>query len=145
MTTIAFKRLTKTAKLPTRGSEQAAGLDLYADLDTPVKVYPGQVVLISTGIALAQMPEGCYGRVAPRSGMAVRGSDVFAGVVDADYRGEIMVVLYGAGQAGAAIVVQPGDRVAQLIVEKYNHVEVVELEEIGDTKRASNGFGSTGA
>ena len=98
--------------------------------------------MVKTGISVA-IPEGCYGRIAPRSGLAVkRFIDVGAGVIDADYRGGIGVVLFN--HSGEDFVVKPGDRIAQLLLEKIETPTVKEAEELPDTKRGTDGFGSTG-
>ncbi|AXQ69787.1 deoxyuridine 5'-triphosphate nucleotidohydrolase [Caulobacter phage CcrSC] len=142
--TASFRKLTETATLPTRGSPQAAGLDLYYDGAKTVQLWAGQMVMLGTGIAIEAMPEGCYGRVAPRSGMSIKGSDVLAGVIDADYRGELKVVLLGVNFERGAITIEPGDRIAQLIFERYTHAEVLEVFDTNDTQRGADGFGSTG-
>jgi dUTP pyrophosphatase len=112
------------AKLPTRGSAQAAGYDLYACEDTVIP--KGGRKVVQTGISIA-LPEGHYGRVAPRSGLAVKyGIDTGAGVVDSDYRGLLGVVLFNFGEADFPF--KAGDRIAQLIIEKISTPDVVEVE-----------------
>lgn len=143
---IRFRRLSPTATLPTRGSDRAAGLDLYVDLGDFVGKYwigPGQRLTFTTGFEVA-VPSGTYGRVAPRSGLARKhGIDVLAGVVDEDYRGKLMVILLNTGTE--AVAIQHGDRIAQLILEKYLIAPAEEVETLDDTARGGNGFGSTGA
>lgn len=135
-----IKRLTKSAILPTRGSAQAAGLDLYSAED--VIIPPRMRAVVKTGLSMA-IPEGFYGRVAPRSGLSVNfGVDVGAGVVDSDYRGEVCVLLFNFGEQD--FHVNAGNRIAQLILEKIAIPEVVETEELDDTVRGAGGFGSTG-
>ena len=136
-------RLQPTAILPSRGSVGAAGFDLYS-ADHYV-VFPGQRVVVSTGIGLQRLPGGTYGRIAPRSGLAVKhGLDTLAGVVDPDYRGEIKVVLLNTDMR-VPFVIKPGYRIAQLILEKYEVDDVIEVAEATmDTERGSGGFGSTG-
>ena len=136
-------RLQPTAILPSRGSAHAAGFDLYS-VDHYV-VFPGQRVVVSTGIGLQKLPDGTYGRIAPRSGLAVKhGLDTLAGVVDPDYRGEIKVVLINTAMR-VPFVIKPGYRIAQLILEKYELADVVEVANpIVDTERGDAGFGSTG-
>jgi dUTP pyrophosphatase len=136
-------RLQPTATLPSRGSADAAGFDLYS-VDHYV-VFPGQRVVVSTGIGLQKLPDGTYGRIAPRSGLAVKhGLDTLAGVVDPDYRGEIKVVLLNTDMR-VPFVIKPGYRIAQLILEKYEVVDIVEVAEtVVDTSRGDAGFGSTG-
>jgi len=120
-------RLQPTASLPSRGSADAAGFDLYSN-DHYV-VFPGQRVVVSTGIGLQRLPTGTYGRIAPRSGLAVKhGLDVLAGVVDPDYRGEIKVVLLNT-DVRTPFVIKPGYRIAQLILETYDATsQIVEVD-----------------
>ncbi|GAA5955736.1 hypothetical protein JCM8115_006838 [Rhodotorula mucilaginosa] len=134
------QRLSQAAQLPTRGSALAAGYDLYSAEDKSV---PAQgKALISTGLAIA-VPEGTYGRVAPRSGLASKHMiDTGAGVIDADYRGEVKVLLFNLSQTD--FEVKQGDRVAQLILERIVTPEVQEVESLAETVRGAGGFGSTG-
>ncbi|CDW79864.1 deoxyuridine 5-triphosphate nucleotidohydrolase [Stylonychia lemnae] len=140
---LRIKKLDAKAFLPTKGSEHAAGYDLYSIEDTVVKSKDKK--LISTGISM-QIPVGNYGRVAPRSGLAVKNFiDVGAGVIDADYRGEVKVLLFNFGEQDFSINV--GDRVAQLIIEKYTRTEIEEVpmdQDLDSTARGEGGFGSTG-
>jgi deoxyuridine 5'-triphosphate nucleotidohydrolase len=134
------KKLTDNAITPTRGSEYAAGADIYSVEETVIP--PREHRLISTGIA-AQAPEGCYIRIAPRSGLAAKHSiDVLAGVVDRDYRGEIKVILIN--NSNQVFKVSAGDRVAQLICERAVITDIVEVDDLDYTERGSAGFGSTG-
>jgi len=134
-------RLTPNASLPARGTPGAAGYDLYST-DGYV-VLPGHRVVVSTGIAV-QLPPGTYGRIAPRSGLAVKhGLDTLAGVIDPDYTGELKVVLVNTDMR-IPFVIKPGYRIAQLILEKYTHAAVVEVAAPEDTTRGADGFGSTG-
>ncbi|CAK7895586.1 deoxyuridine 5'-triphosphate nucleotidohydrolase [[Candida] anglica] len=130
------------ATLPTRGSALAAGYDLYASEDA---VIPGQGQgLVSTDVSVI-VPFGTYGRVAPRSGLAVKhGISTGAGVVDADYRGEIKVVLFNHAKADFAI--SKGDRIAQLVLEKIVMAEIQQIsaDELVATERGEGAFGSTG-
>jgi dUTP pyrophosphatase len=138
---LLFKRLHPAARLPTRGSAGAAGLDLYAV--ERVTISPGARAAVRTGLAAA-VPEGFYGRVAPRSGLAVRhGIDVLAGVIDSDYRGEILCALVNHGEE--PFEVEPGARVAQLVVEAIASPEPEWAEDLEETARGAGGFGSTGA
>jgi dUTP pyrophosphatase len=133
-------RLCTHAKIPTRGSAGAAGYDLSSTEN--VCLYPGSRALISTGIAV-KLPQGVYGRVAPRSGLAVKhGIHVGAGVVDSDYRGEIKVLLFN--HSDTQFQVNIGDRIAQLICEKYEAPEVTIVTSLDETSRGEGGFGSTG-
>jgi dUTP pyrophosphatase len=137
---LRFKRLHPGAQLPTRGSAGAAGLDLYAV--ERVIIRPGARAAVRTGLAAA-IPAGFYGRVAPRSGLAVRhGIDVLAGVIDSDYRGEILCALVNHGEE--PFEVEPGARVAQLIVEAITTPEPAWAEDLEETARGAGGFGSTG-
>jgi dUTP pyrophosphatase len=136
-----FKRLHTDAKLPARGSEGAAGLDLYAV--ERVTLEPGARAAVRTGLAVA-IPRGYYGRVAPRSGLALRhGIDVLAGVIDSDYRGEILCALVNHGREPFQI--ETGARVAQLVVEAIATPDPVWAEDLEQTDRGAGGFGSTGS
>ena len=122
-----------------RGSQDAAGYDVMSNVDC---VIPARSrALIRTGISIA-VPRGCYGRVAPRSGLALKGKDVGAGVIDADYRGEVGVILIN--NSDEDFTVKPGDRVAQLIIEVILRPDIRVVSEIDETVRGSGGFGSTG-
>ena len=137
---LSFKRLDSRATLPSRGSASAAGLDIYAIEDLIIR--PGERALARTGLAVA-IPQGYYGRVAPRSGLATKkGLDVLAGVIDADYRGEIICLLYNAGNE--TIELSAGSKSCQLIIEKIITPTAVWADEISKTDRGSGGFGSTG-
>ncbi|KAI1773974.1 dUTP diphosphatase [Hypoxylon cercidicola] len=138
---LLIKKLSPTARLPTRGSALAAGYDLYA---SQAAVVPARgKALVETGISVA-VPAGTYGRIAPRSGLAAKHFiDTGAGVVDADYRGPVKVLLFNH-HPDADFPVAEGDRVAQLIVERIYTPEVVEVEELEASARGALGFGSTG-
>ena len=135
------------AELPRYESAAAAGLDLVACLDAPLTLPPGAHDAVPTGIAIA-LPTGYEGQVRPRSGLARKhGVTVLnsPGTIDADYRGEVQVLLINHGSEPH--VVEPGQRIAQLVVAPVAQVDVVEVHEaseLGDTKRGSGGFGSTG-
>ena len=132
--------LNPDASLPSRGSEKAAGMDLHSAEDCIIE--PTERRLVSTGIAVA-VPHSTYGRVAPRSGLAVKhGIDVLAGVVDEDYRGEVKVALINHGTE--PFVVNKGDRIAQLIIESISRPVIEVVASLEDTTRGSGGFGSTG-
>ena len=133
---IKVKLLNPEARLPTRGSDQAAGLDLYSTIETLVP--PGESVLIKTGIAI-ELPAGTYGRIAPRSSLAIRGIETGAGVVDRDFRGEVKVLL--RNWADEDLRVYKGDRIAQLVVEKILEVGVNHVEDLSETARGNRGFG----
>lgn len=137
---IKIKKLHVAARLPHRSSNLAAGADLCCV--EAVALESGERKLVPTGLAV-EIPPGFYGRVAPRSGLAVKhGIDVLAGVIDADYRGELKVPLINLGQQ--AIRFEAGERIAQLIIEQAAMCDYVWVEELGDTERAEGGFGSTG-
>lgn len=138
--TLEFQRLDPRAVLPTRGSAAAAGLDLYSiEL---VRLEPGQRVVARTGLAVA-VPEGFYGRVAPRSGLATKnGLDVLAGVIDADYRGEIGCLILNAGSESIELPAQ--SKICQLIIEKIITPRAKWADDLGETERGAGGFGSTG-
>lgn len=137
---LEFQRLDPRAVLPTRGSEAAAGLDLHCI--EALRLEPGQRVLARTGLAVA-IPEGFYGRVAPRSGLATKkGLDVLAGVIDADYRGEIGCLIYNAGNETIELPEQ--SKICQLIIEKISTPRAVWAEDLSATARGDGGFGSTG-
>lgn len=136
---IKTKRLTSTATIPTRGSEQAAGLDLYANGNFVVKA--GTHAIIPTGVAVA-IPDGYCGQVWPRSGVSARyGVDVLAGVIDSDYTGELKVVIQ-CGQQDFCI--NQGDRIAQLLIVPVSMLQCIEVDSLDDTERGAGGFGSTG-
>ena len=144
MEMIRVKQLKTGAKLPTYGSEEAAGADLYACLEAPVTLAPGASAFIPTGIAL-EVPKGCAGLIYARSGMACKRGLAPAnkvGVVDSDYRGEFMVVLHNHGSEVQTI--QHGERIAQLVITPVFTPGFTEVEELTDTERAAGGFGSTG-
>jgi len=135
-------KLVPHAILPTRSTPGAVGYDLFS-ADNYV-VLPGRRVVVSTGIAV-ELPPGTYGRIAPRSGLAVKhGLDTLAGVVDPDYQGEVKVVLQNLDVQNP-FVIRPGYRIAQLILEQCVTPEVVEVAGIAaETPRGTAGFGSTG-
>jgi deoxyuridine 5'-triphosphate nucleotidohydrolase len=137
---LTFKRLDPRATLPSRGSSLSAGLDIYAIEDLTIR--PRERALARTGLAVA-IPQGYYGRVAPRSGLASKhGLDVLAGVIDSDYRGELGCLLYNAGNE--TIHLPASSKICQLIIEKIITPEAAWAEDISDTERGSGGFGSTG-
>jgi len=135
-------KISPVAHLPVRSSTGAAGYDLFS-IDNYV-VLPGHRVVVSTGISI-QLPPGTYGRIAPRSGLAVKhGLDTLAGVIDPDYQGEIKVVLQNL-DSQQPFVIRPGYRIAQLILENFTVAEVVEMDAPHpETERGVAGFGSTG-
>lgn len=137
---IKTKRLTSTATIPTRGSEKAAGLDLYADNEHTV--LPNCVSVVPTGIAMA-IPDGFVGLVWPRSGLACKyGVQTLAGVIDSDYRGELKVAITTCTKTTMSI--NQGDRIAQLLIVPVSMLQCVEVGSLDDTGRGACGFGSTG-
>ncbi|KAG9009672.1 Deoxyuridine 5'-triphosphate nucleotidohydrolase [Tulasnella sp. JGI-2019a] len=140
ISSLLVKRLSDKATLPKRGSALAAGYDLYS---AEQKIIPAKgKALVDTQISIA-VPVGTYGRVAPRSGLASKFMiDTGAGVIDADYRGVVFVLLFN--HSDKDFTVEPGDRVAQLIIEKIQTPEVVEVQDLDETLRGGGGFGSTG-
>tara|TARA_B110000977_G_scaffold184599_1_gene248551 strand:+ start:1045 stop:1476 length:432 start_codon:yes stop_codon:yes gene_type:complete len=133
-------RLSPDAVMPVRSSPGAVGYDLIATQGCVI--LPGNRGLVSTGLSI-ELPPGTYGRIAPRSGLAVKnGLDVGAGVVDPDYRGEIKVVLFNFDRE--PFMVKPGYRIAQLIIERCETPDVMEVLETQSTTRGEGGFGSTG-
>lgn len=144
MNTIRVKKLRADAILPTYGSAEAAGADLYACLSEPVLIEPGQTAWIPTGIAM-EVPKGCAGLVYARSGLACKKGLAPAnkvGVIDSDYRGEITVVLHNHGLT--AQTVSSGERIAQMVITPVLTPEYQESEELSNTGRGQGGFGSTG-
>ena len=143
--TIRVKKLREAAILPSFGSAYAAGADLSACLDTPVTILPGETKLIPTGLAM-EIPQGYAGLIYARSGMAAKRGLAPAnkvGVVDADYRGEVMVALHNHSTQTQQVA--PGERIAQLVVAPFLAVHYEAAEELDDTVRGAGGFGSTGA
>ena len=144
MNVIRVKKLHPRAKLPTYGSAEAAGADLYACLDEPVTVAPGETVWIPTGIAL-EVPKGCAGLVYARSSLGAKRGLAPAnkvGVIDSDYRGEIRVVLLNHGKV--IQTVEDGERVAQFLITPVLTPIYQESDELTDSDRGAGGFGSTG-
>lgn len=142
---IKIKKLRQDATIPTRGSEYAAGYDLYALLDDDtVTIQPHMTLLVNTGVAV-EIPDGYFGAIYARSGLALKKSLRPAnavGVIDSDYRGEIKVALHN--DSDVQQTVQNGDRIAQLVVQPYLPVEFVETKELPGTYRGDGGFGHTG-
>ena len=135
-----FKKLDPRAVLPQRGSALAAGLDVFAIED--VEIGPKQRAAARTGLAVA-IPAGFYGRIAPRSGLAAKkGLDVLSGVIDSDYRGEILCLLYNTGDE--IINLPAGSKICQLIIEQIITPDAEWATELDETARGASGFGSTG-
>ena len=141
---VNIKKLNENAVIPTYGSEYAAGADLYACTDENIVIMPGETKLIHTGLAM-EIPKGYAGLIYARSGLAIKHGLSPAncvGVIDSDYRGEIIVGLHNS--SAADYVIKPHERIAQLIVGELPRVTVEECEDLSDTLRAAGGFGSTG-
>ncbi|XP_038557282.1 deoxyuridine 5'-triphosphate nucleotidohydrolase, mitochondrial isoform X2 [Micropterus salmoides] len=137
---LRFAKLSEHATKPTRGSAKAAGYDLYSAYN--YSIGPMDKAIVKTDIQIA-VPHGCYGRVAPRSGLAAKNFiDVGAGVVDEDYRGNVGVVLFNFGKD--TFEVKKGDRVAQLVCERICYPDLEEQQTLDETERGAGGFGSTG-
>ena len=144
MDKIKVKKLRETAILPTYGSEDAAGADLYACLDGDVLIQPGESAFVPTGLAM-EIPKGFAGLIYARSGLACKRGLAPAnkvGVVDSDYRGEFMVVLYNHGQQPQKV--SHGERIAQLVITPVFTPGFVFCDELNETDRSAGGFGSTG-
>lgn len=144
MSTIRVKKLHPKAILPTYGSASAAGADLYACLDAPVTIEPGEIYWVPTGIAL-EVPAGCAGLIYARSSMGTKRGLAPAnkvGVVDSDYRGEIKVVLLNHSKQPQTL--EPGERIAQFVITPVLTPSYEEVEDLTDTDRGAGGFGSTG-
>lgn len=139
-----FKKLNENATTPTRGSEEAAGWDLYACIDKEIWIQPHETVKIGTGLAIA-IPTGYYGAIYARSGIATKQGLRPAnavGVIDSDYRGELIVALHNDSEQPQSVV--PAERIAQIIICPYMNVKWNEVKELDITERGEGGFGSTG-
>ena len=146
MATVQIRKLSERAKLPTAGSQYAAGYDLYAclDGDEMVTIPPHTTVKIGSGIAVA-LPEGTFGAVFARSGLASREGLRPAncvGVIDCDYRGECIIAVHNDSESGRTV--HHGDRIAQLVLLPYLPMKFEEVDALPDTARGAGGFGSTG-
>lgn len=139
-----IKKLNENAVIPTYGTEYSAGADLYACTDEDITINPGETKLIKTGIAI-EIPVGYAGFIYARSGLASKKGLAPAnkvGVIDADYRGEIMIALYN--QSNEPQVIAAKERIAQLVIAPFLKVEFEEVDELTITVRGAGGFGSTG-
>ena len=144
MDKINIKILREGAKLPTYGSVEAAGADLYACLDAPVTVEPGKTAFVPTGFAM-EVPKGCAGLIYARSGLACKRGLAPAnkvGVIDSDYRGEVIVAIHN--HSHIAQTVESGERIAQLVITPVFTPGFCQVDELDDTTRGAGGFGSTG-
>jgi len=144
MEAIRVKKLRPGAVLPTYGSADAAGADLYACLEAPIVIHPGTSAFVPTGLAM-EIPKGCAGLIYARSGLACKRGLAPAnkvGVIDSDYRGEFIVVLHNHGSVAQEIA--NGERIAQLVITPVLTPGYEEVSELTETQRAAGGFGSTG-
>lgn len=141
---VRIKKLDEKATIPTYGSEFAAGADLYACLDAPLTINPHETILVHTGVAM-EIPTGFAGLIYARSGIASKRGLAPAnkvGVVDSDYRGEVMVALHN--HSAVPQTIENGERIAQLVIAPYVVADFVLSDELDDTDRGAGGFGSTG-
>ncbi len=144
MQKVSVKKLDERAVLPTYGSDAAAGADLYALCDGEIAIEAGQTVLVRTGLAM-EIPEGYAGLIYARSGLASKRGLAPAnkvGVIDADYRGEVMVALHN--HSAVTQTVADGERIAQLVIAPFLRADFTQADELSDTVRGAGGFGSTG-
>ena len=141
---IRFIKDLPLAKTPTAGSRNPAGYDLYAANEKPEKIYPGQTKMIDTGLII-ELPTGMFGAIFPRSGLATKQGLRLAncvGVCDPDYRGHYIVALHN--DSDEVRTIEPGERIAQLLILPYITAEFVEADSLSETQRGTGGFGSTG-
>ena len=141
---IKIRKLSETSKIPSRGSDEAAGYDLFADIPEPVDILPHTTAMISTGVAMA-IPAGYFGGIFARSGLSAKEGLRPAnctGVVDSDYRGPVKVALHNDGEEVRSVL--PQEKIAQLVVIPYLEVTFQETDSLDETGRGAGGFGSTG-
>ena len=142
---LKIKKMSDTAILPTRGSEKAAGIDLYADIHEPfIMILPGETKIIGSGIA-CEFPDGFWGMVVPRSSVGIKRHLTLpnnVGVIDNDYRNEIMMAFTNVGEQPQMI--ERGERLAQMVLLPYYLFNIVETNTLSDTERGEGGIGSTG-
>ena len=141
---VKIKKLNPNAHFPTKGSDKAAGYDLYACIEEAIEIQPQKMAKIGTGIAITP-PEGYFGAIFARSGLATKRGlrpTNCVGVCDEDYTGEYIVGLYN--DSNLVQTIEPGERIAQLIFLPYISVNMIEVDELKETKRGDGGFGSTG-
>lgn len=142
---IKYKKLNPNAQTPTRGSEEAAGYDLYACIDKAISINPHETIKIGTGLSI-ELPRYTFGAIVPRSGLSTKKGLRPAntpGTCDSDYRGEYIVAIHNDGNIPQ--IVEPGERIAQLIIIPYVPVIFEEADELSETERGAGGFGSTGS
>lgn len=141
---IKIKKLNENAIIPTRGSEYAAGVDLYACIDKPIEIQPHETVKIGTGLAM-ELPDGYFGAIVARSGLATKQGLRPAncvGCCDSDYRGDYIVPLHNDTDITQTVI--PNERIAQLVIMPYLPVDFTEVDELTETERGNGGFGHTG-
>lgn len=141
---LKIKKMRDNAIIPTRGDSEAAAIDLYACIDEPMVLPPGDTAKIPSGIA-CEFPEGYFGLIAPRSSVGIKRRLVLTntvGVIDNSYRGEILMVFKNDGDMRQ--VIEPGERLAQMILLPYVTYNIEETDTLSDTERGESGFGSTG-
>ena len=142
---IKIKKLKENAKIPKRATSGSAGMDLYACIDEPITLAPGQLAIVPTGIAIALPDNGCAAFLYARSGLGVKHGICLSngvGVIDSDYRGEICAGLCNVSYKPYTI--EPDERVCQMVIAPVLTPDVVEVNELDDTDRGEGGFGSTG-
>lgn len=145
ISTVKIKKLKENAKIPVRATEGSAGADLYACIDEPVVLNPGELIKIPTGIAIELSDNNCAAFLFARSGLGVKHGITLSngvGVVDSDYRGEICVGLCNV--SSKSYTIEPYERVAQMVIMPVICAKIVEAEELGNTERGTGGFGSSG-
>jgi len=141
---VKIKKLSSNANIPTLGTNNSAGYDLIACIDTDIQIQPNEIVIVPTGIAI-EIPIGYFGMVCSRSGLACKyGIHVLnsPGIIDSDYRGEIKCILHNC--SNNTFTLSNGTKMAQLIIMKYEKINWIETDHLSDTNRGTNGFGSTG-
>lgn len=141
---LKVKKFRDNAIIPTKGSEQAAGVDLYACLKESIGIQPNQTLLIPSGIG-CDFPEGYFGMIVPRSSVGIKRNLILpnsAGIIDFDYKGEILLAFHNIGDTTE--IISPGERLAQMILLPYVTYNIVETDELTDTERGEGGIGSTG-
>ncbi len=144
MLKVNIVRVNQKAVLPRYATRHAAGMDIAACLDSPVTLQPSETLLVPTGLAL-ELPEGYEAQLRPRSGLALKNGIMLPNApatIDADYRGEVRVILVNAGKE--PFVVNHGDRIAQMVIARYEHVTLQEVDALTCTERGHGGFGHTG-
>lgn len=146
MISVQFKKLPHASDLPLPAYEtsQAAGMDIRAALKSPIKLQPGERTLIPTGLQMA-LPYGYEAQIRPRSGLAIKNGITMLnspGTIDADYRGEVKVIAINHGQE--VVTFEHGDRIAQMVIAPVVQLNIVEVDQLDETKRGDGGFGSTG-